>query len=247
MSQPLASGANATIVIDFLGHVRDDLSGLFASHFTRPDGSQGDIIMTHMEPTYARRAFPCFDEPALKATFTVSLVADASLASISNMNVDRIEDINSVEGHKSITRFHTTPPMSTYLMACAVGELSYIENTDTRIPIRIYASPADDPELSRYVAHIVARGLIFFENLLDLKYPLPKLDLLAAPVFLQGGMENWGIIIAHSTFFSYNATVDSTDKKDLIARLFLHELAHQWFGNIVTLQWWDQTWLNEGG
>lgn len=137
--------------------------------------------------------------------------------------------------------------MSTYLVAFAAGELSYIENSKARVPIRIYASPADDVENAEYAAEIIARGFELYEKAFGLSYPLPKLDLVSAPTFLQGGMENWGIIIAHSTFFPFDEDVDSEDKKERMAELLIHELAHQWFGNIVTLAWWDQLWLNEGG
>ena len=239
------AGREASLHITYLGRLQDNPTGFFSSNFTRPDGSTGVIATTHFEPTYARKMFPCFDDPSLKATFGITLIADKNMTCISNAAVSEVTFSKVTK--KQHVKFHNTPPMSTYLVAAAVGELSYIENTESRIPIRVYTSPATDPEQCAYLAHTLARGIKFYEELFDIEYELPKLDVLAAPSFMSGAMENWGLIISTAAYVPYDPKRDGQQKKETIAAIMLHELAHQWFGNLVTLQWWDQTWLNEGG
>ncbi|OAQ97084.1 hypothetical protein LLEC1_03842 [Akanthomyces lecanii] len=243
---PLKPGTNASIELAFVGTLRDDISGFLRASFTRPDGSTGFTATTHMEPTYARRAFPCFDEPALKASFAITLVSDDDLTCVSNMHVAATYDVSSTGTKKKAVRFHQTPVMSTYLVVFAVGELSYIENKESRIPIRVYVSPENNARHGTYAADVLARSLAFYEDLFDVSYPLPKLDVFAPPTFM-GAMENWGLIIGNAGDLMYDPTTDGVHKKQRVTEMMMHELAHQWFGNLVTLDWWDQTWLNEGG
>jgi aminopeptidase 2 len=242
---PLSAAETASLSIKFTGNLRNDISGFYASHYDNPDGSKGVLAVTHMAPTYARRTFPCFDEPAFKATFLVTLISDPHHVCLSNMNVDTAHKSTSEE--KKVTRFHKSPPMSSYLVSCVVGDLRYIENTESRLPIRIYTTPSDDVQLTQYAAHIVARGLKFYEDKFKIQFPLPKLDFLAAPTFLPGAVENWGMIMGQASFFPLDPKIDGEAKRETIADTLLHELAHMWFGDLVTVEWWDQLWLNEGG
>ncbi|GFP57868.1 alanine/arginine aminopeptidase [Trichoderma asperellum] len=243
--EPLSAGETASLRIKFTGSLRNDISGFYASHYNNPNGSKGVLAVTHMAPTYARRAFPCFDEPAFKATFLVNLISDSHHTCLSNMDIDTVQQL--AEQGKKITRFHKTPPMSSYLVSCAVGDLQYIQNMESRVPIRIYTTPSDNVQLTQYAAHIVARGLKFYEDKFKVRFPLPKLDFLAAPTFLPGAVENWGMIMGQSSFFPFDNATDGEDKREAIAETLLHELAHMWFGDLVTVEWWDQLWLNEGG
>lgn len=245
LTKPLAMAQTASLSIKFTGKLRNDISGFYASHYNNPDGSTGVLAVTHMAPTYARRTFPCFDEPSFKATFLVTLISEPQLTCLSNMNVDTVHE--STQGEKKVTRFYKTPPMSSYLVSCVVGDLRYIENTESRLPIRIYTTPSDEVELTRYAAHIVARGLQFYEEKFKIQFPLPKLDFLAAPTFLPGAVENWGMIMGQSSFFPLEPEIDGEAKRETIAQTLLHELAHMWFGDLVTVNWWNQLWLNEGG
>ncbi|KAL6904173.1 peptidase family M1 domain-containing protein [Trichoderma evansii] len=243
--KPLSAGETASLRVKFTGGLRNDISGFYASHYNNPDGSKGVLATTLMAPTYARRVFPCFDEPAFKATFHATLISDSHHVCLSNMNIETVQP--SAKQGKKITRFHKTPPMSSYLVSFSVGDLQYIENTESRLPIRIYTTPSDDVQLTHYAAHTVARGLEFYEDKFKIQFPLPKLDFLAAPTFLPGAVENWGMIMGQSSFFPLDPLVDGEDKRETIADTLLHELAHMWFGDLVTVEWWDQLWLNEGG
>ncbi|KFY44607.1 hypothetical protein V495_03357 [Pseudogymnoascus sp. VKM F-4514 (FW-929)] len=247
LPEPLRAGTSSSIWIAFTGSLRDDISGFYASRYRSLDGSEAFLAMTHMAPTYAKRVFPCFDEPALKATFKVTLIADSGLTCLSNMNIESVHPIETAQGARMATSFYSTPPMSTYVVTCVVGHLTYTEETSGDIPVRIYAPPSDNIQLATYAARLVRRGLAFFEDLFRVRYPLPKLDLLATPMFFPGGTENWGLINMHSNYLLFEEDVDGEDKRALVADTLMHELAHMWLGDLVTLDWWDNLWLNEGG
>lgn len=146
-----------------------------------------------MEPTDARRAFPCFDEPALKAKFTVTLIADKHLTCLSNMDVASESEVQSeiTKSVKKAVKFNVSPPMSTYLVAFIVGELNYIETDKFRLPVRIFAPPNQDIEHGQFSLELAARTLEFYEKTFDSKFPLPKMDMVAIPDFSAGAMENW--------------------------------------------------------
>jgi aminopeptidase 2 len=171
------------------------MAGFYRSGYTRDDGSKGFMATTQMEPTSARRAFPCFDEPSLKATFDITLVADKNLTCLSNMEVASETDVQSdYAGVRKAVHFKTTPIMSTYLTAFIVGELNYIESNLFRIPIRTYAPLGQNIEHGRYSADLCAKTLAFFEKAFDVEFPLSKMDQVAVPDFAQGAMENWGLV-----------------------------------------------------
>lgn len=156
----------------FTGQLNDKMAGFYRSTYKNADGSEGVLATTQMEPTDARRAFPCFDEPALKAEFTITLVADKHLTCLSNMDV---ASETEVKGNKKAVTFNKSPQMSTYLLAFIVGELKYIETDKFRIPVRVYAPPNQDIEHGRFSLDLAARTLEFYEKTFDSPFPLPKM------------------------------------------------------------------------
>ncbi|RDA91051.1 hypothetical protein CP533_6116 [Ophiocordyceps camponoti-saundersi (nom. inval.)] len=240
----LPKGGHAQLEIKFTGQLNDKMAGFYRSTYKREDGSQGILATTQMEPTDARRAFPCFDEPALKAKFTVTLVAEKPLTCLSNMDVASESDV--AEGSKKSVRFNTSPPMSTYLVAFIVGELNYIESRDFRVPVRVYAPPGQNIENGRFSLDLAVKTLRFYERVFGIDFPLPKMDQVAIPDFAQGAMENWGLITYRVVDVLLDEKASGAATKERVAEVVQHELAHQWFGNLVTMDWWEGLWLNEG-
>lgn len=219
------------------------MAGFYRSSY-KENGETKYIASTQMEPTDARRAFPCFDEPALKAKFTVTLVADKSMTCLSNMDVASETDIEG--GVKKAVKFNTSPLMSTYLVAFIVGHLNYVETKNFRVPIRVYATPDQDIEHGRFSLELAAKTLAFYEKAFDSEFPLPKMDMVAVPDFSAGAMENWGLITYRIVDVLLDEKTSGASRKERIAETVQHELAHQWFGNLVTMDFWDGLWLNEG-
>lgn len=219
------------------------MAGFYRSTYKKEDGTEGILATTQMEATDARRSFPCFDEPALKATFTVTLVADKNLTCLSNMDVASETEAHS--GKKAV-KFNKSPLMSTYLVAFIVGELNYIETNDFRVPVRVYAPPGQDIEHGRFSLNLAAKTLAFYEKVFGIEFPLPKMDQVAIPDFAQGAMENWGLITYRVVDLLLDEKSSGAATKERVAEVVQHELAHQWFGNLVTMDWWEGLWLNEG-
>jgi aminopeptidase 2 len=222
-------------------------TGFFRSSPYQDDhGNIKYIASTQMEPTFARQAFPCFDEPALKATFTITLIAENHLTCLSNMDISSEEEVLSVvdgKPKKSIT-FNTTPPMSTYIVAFVVGDLRVIETTEFRIPIRVYAVPSRDIEHGSFALELAIKSLAFYEKAFGIDFPLPKLDMIAVPGN-QGAMENWGLITYAETVLLCDKMTTSAGAQETLTEVVAHEIGHQWFGNLVTMDFWDGLWLNE--
>jgi puromycin-sensitive aminopeptidase len=240
---PFASGP-ATVTIAFSGKISEEMRGFYRSRYTLPDGTQRFMGTTQFEATSARRAFPCFDEPALKAVFDVTIVVPKDRLAISNMAVVASEKL--ADGRTRV-RFAPSPIMSTYLLAFAVGEFDSIEGkTDDGMPVRVYATPGR-AELGRFALETAIRGLKFFGDYYGIPYQkaLPKLDLLAIPDFEYGAMENWGAVTFRETAIFVDPKRSSIPQRRRVAEVVLHELAHQWFGNLVTPEWWSYLWLNE--
>lgn len=244
----LPKGSKAQLEMTFTGELNDKMAGFYRSTYKNADGTEGILATTQMEPTDARRAFPCFDEPALKAKFTVTLVADKNLTCLSNMDVLSETDIHSEMSNttKKAVKFNTSPLMSTYLLAFIVGELNYIETDKFRLPVRVYAPPNQDIEHGRFSLELAARTLEFYEKTFDSKFPLPKMDMVAIPDFAAGAMENWGLITYRVVDVMFDEKTSGASTKERVAEVVQHELAHQWFGNLVTMDFWDGLWLNEG-
>ncbi|KAM4055860.1 peptidase family M1 domain-containing protein [Hirsutella rhossiliensis] len=244
----LAKGSKAQLRIKFTGHLNNVMAGFYRSTYKKDDGSTGILATSQMEPTDARRAFPCFDEPVLKAKFTVTLVADKNLTCLSNMDVASESEVRSVKtgAVKKAVHFNTSPLMSTYLVAFIVGELNYIESRDFRVPVRVYAPPGQNIEHGRYALDLAVKTLGFYEKLFGIDFPLPKMDQVAIPDFAQGAMENWGLVTYRVVGLLLDEKSSSATAKERVAEVVQHELSHQWFGNAVTMDWWEGLWLNEG-
>ncbi|OIW34850.1 hypothetical protein CONLIGDRAFT_588415 [Coniochaeta ligniaria NRRL 30616] len=239
----VSKGSKAQLEIKFSGELNDKMAGFYRATYKNPDGTPGVLATTQMEPTDARRAFPCFDEPSLKAEFTVTLVANKKLTCLSNMDVANETELDS--GKKAV-KFNKTPLMSTYLLAFVVGELNMIESNAFRVPVRVYAPPGLDIEHGRFSLDLAAKTLAFYEDVFGIKFPLPKMDQIAIPDFSAGAMENWGLITYRVVDLLLDEKVSGAATKERVAEVVQHELAHQWFGNLVTMDWWDGLWLNEG-
>ena len=241
--KPLKSGTAAQLTQTFTGYLNEKMAGFYRSSYKDKEGKTKYIASTQMEPTDCRRAFPCFDEPALKSEFTITLIADQSHTCLSNMNV--LSERQTESGKKAVT-FQKSPPMSTYLVAFIVGELNYVETKEFRIPIRVYATPDKDIEHGRFSLNLAAKTLAFYEKEFASSFPLPKMDMVAVPDFSAGAMENWGLVTYRVVDLLFDEKTSGASTKQRVAEVVQHELAHQWFGNLVTLDFWDGLWLNEG-
>jgi aminopeptidase 2 len=244
----ISKGTKAKLTMTFTGTLNDNMAGFYRSSFKAEDGSTTYMATTQMEPTDARRAFPCFDEPALKAKFTVTLVADDKMTCLSNMDVasEKTVDSKITSGKRKAVTFNPTPLMSTYLLAFIVGELNYIETNSFRVPVRVYAPKDRNIEHGRYSLELAAKTLEFYEETFDSDFPLPKMDMIAIPDFSAGAMENWGLVTYRVVDVLIDEKNSSAAVKQRVAEIVQHELAHQWFGNLVTMDFWDGLWLNEG-
>lgn len=244
----IPAGTKAQLKQTFTGTLNDNMAGFYRSSFKGADGKKSWFATTQMEPTDARRAFPCFDEPALKAEFTVTLIADKKYTCLSNMDVKSEEEITSKisGGKKQKVSFNKSPLMSTYLLAFVIGELHYIETKDFRVPIRVYATKDQKIEDGKFSLELAAKTLSFYEKAFDSEFPLPKMDMVSIPDFSAGAMENWGLITYRVVDLMLDEKNSPASTKERVAEVVQHELAHQWFGNLVTMDFWDGLWLNEG-
>lgn len=240
---PLKLGS-AKLSINYVGELNDKLKGFYRSKYTHPNGEERYAATTQFEAADARRALPCWDEPAVKATFDVTIVADESKTVLSNMPC---LDACALEGtNLKKFRFQRTPIMSTYLLAFVVGEYDYLEDTDKNgVIIRCY-TPLGKKELGRFALEVATKTLPFYVEYFKIDYPLPKLDMIAIADFAAGAMENWGLVTYRDTCLLCDPQNSSLVSKQTVAIVVGHELAHQWFGNIVTMEWWTHLWLNEG-
>ncbi|KAF0305364.1 Glutamyl aminopeptidase [Amphibalanus amphitrite] len=245
--QPISPG-NYTLSLEFSGNLTRSITGLYRSVYTNGDtGKKRFIATSKFQPTFARRAFPCFDEPSFKSTFSTTLVrpsGDGYIA-LSNMPVEREEADMPSQGLTKV-HFKKSVPMVTYLACFIVCDFTYQERvTNHDVVFRVYAAP-DRVASTQYSADVGANITDFFEDYFGVKYPLPKQDMIAIPDFVSGAMEHWGLITYRETNLLYSPRSSSSYNQQRIAAVVSHELAHQWFGNLVTLNWWNDLWLNEG-
>lgn len=232
---------NYTITLRFNGVITDGMHGIYPCYY-EVDGHKKQLIATQFESHHAREAFPCIDEPEAKATFDLTLTSPKGETVLSNMPAARQQDKNG----RTVTRFETTPKMSTYLLAFAYGDLQSKEaKTKDGVDVRIWATKAH-PAAALDFALDVAKGSIeFFNRYFDVPYPLTKSDHIALPDFTSGAMENWGLITYRESCLLADPTTTSQSTFENIAAVIGHETSHQWFGNLVTMRWWDNLWLNE--
>jgi aminopeptidase N len=225
------------LAIAYTGILNDKLRGFYLSKTTKRN-----YAVTQFESTDARRAFPSFDEPAMKATFDISLTVDPGDTVISNTNM--VSDVPAANGMHTQT-FARTPKMSTYLVAFQVGDWVCSKGEADGIPIRSCSTP-DKAALTPFALHAAEHFLHFYDQYFGVKYAMPKLDMIGIPDFEAGAMENWGCITYRETALLVDPKTASLNSLKVVAVDVAHEMAHQWFGDLVTLEWWDNTWLNEG-
>jgi len=234
----------AKLNIVFNGELNDKLKGFYRSKYTTPSGEERYSAVTQLESTHARNAFPCWDEPAIKATFEVTMVAPKDRVVLSNMDELSREDHD--DGELQVVHFKKTPIMSTYLLAFVVGEYDFIEERSSDgVLVRVY-TPTGKTEQGRFALEVAVKTLPFYSDYFSIPYPLPKLDLIAIPDFDAGAMENWGLVTYRETCLLIDEVESSAARKQRVALVVGHELAHQWFGNLTTMEWWTHLWLNEG-
>ncbi|KAJ5317271.1 hypothetical protein N7508_001779 [Penicillium antarcticum] len=256
-SQEIAP-ANVVLSINFTGTMNNAMSGFYRSKYKPVGEPSADtpkeddfyyMLSTQFESCDARRAFPCFDEPNLKSTFDFEIEVPKGQTALSNMPVQSERD-GSNPGLKFVT-FEKTPVMSTYLLAWAVGDFEYVEAMTQRkyqgksIPVRVYTTRGLQDQ-ARFALECAHRTVDYFSEVFEIEYPLPKADLLAVHEFAMGAMENWGLVTYRTTAVLFDEGKSDNRYKNRIAYVVAHELAHQWFGNLVTMDWWNELWLNEG-
>ena len=235
--QTLPAG-KLTLNIEYTGILNNELRGFYLSKTAKRN-----YAVTQFEATDARRAFPSFDEPAYKATFDIQLTVDKEDTVISNTNV--ISDTPGPVVGEHTVKFATTPKMSTYLVAFLVGDFKCVSGESDGVPIRACATP-DKVEQGRFAVSAAEFILHYYDTYFGIKYPMPKLDMIAIPDFEAGAMENFGAITYRETDLLIDDKTASVDSKKNVALVVAHEMAHQWFGDMVTMQWWNNIWLNEG-
>jgi len=236
VEKPVPAGA-AQIHIVFTGKLNGQLRGFYLGHTDK----RAYASMT-MEATNARRAFPCFDEPALKATFDMSVIAGKGDVGISNGKV--ISDTPGPGADKHTIKFATSPKMSSYLIALVVGDFKCLEGSSDGIPIRVCGAP-DKVQDGQFALETAEHAMHYYNNYYSIQYPYGKLDLIGLPDFSAGAVEDIGAIMFREIYLDVNKDTSESRKKTN-ANVIAHEMAHQWFGDLVTMQWWDDIWLNEG-
>ncbi|KAK5020991.1 Aminopeptidase 2 mitochondrial [Exophiala sideris] len=244
LGKSLSKGQKVQLKHTYTGQLNDKMAGFYRSK--RRDGKY--LAVTQFEATDARRALPCFDEPALKAEFTVTLIADEDMTCLSNMDVAKTETVDSkiTGGKRKAVKFNRSPRMSTYLLAFIIAELKSISTDKFRLPIKVWMTPEQNEEDGKFALDVAAKTLAFYEKAFQAPYPLPKMDMVAIPDFAAGAMENWGLVTYRVVDLLFDQKSAGAATKERVAEVVQHELAHQWFGNLVTMDFWDGLWLNEG-
>ncbi len=236
------SKGKAELFLKFKGELTDKLKGFYRSRYEH-NGEEKFLATTQFESTDARRAFPCFDEPSLKAVFDVTLEIPGHMTAVSNTIETAVTEHNS--GYKTV-QFASSPKMSTYLLAFIMGELEFVETKSKRgVTVRVFTTQGKKQQ-AEFALETAARALNFYEDYFNVPYPLPVLDLIAIPDFASAAMENWGAITYRESALLFNELHSSAANKQWVAIVIAHEIAHQWFGNLVTMEWWTDLWLNEG-
>ncbi len=241
LSQPELKSGNHTIHINFSGTITDAMHGLYPCYFTH-NGVKKQLFATQFESHHAREVFPCVDEPAAKAEYDLTLITRPGITVLGNMPV-KSEGEN---GDSRTTTFEKTPRMSSYLLAFVIGELhKKTARTKSGVEVNVWATPAQNETTLDFALDIATRSIDFYDEYFGVKYPLPKSDHVALPDFSSGAMENWGLITYRESCLLADPELTPESSRRFIATVIAHELSHQWFGNLVTMQWWNDLWLNE--
>ncbi|XP_023581504.1 aminopeptidase N [Trichechus manatus latirostris] len=243
----LVVGSQYEMDSEFVGELADDLAGFYRSEYM--DGDVKKVVATtQMQATDARKSFPCFDEPAMKAIFNITIVHPKNFTALSNMLPKGPSVPFDGDPTWNVTEFEPTPRMSTYLLAYIVSEFTSVQKeTPNNVQISIWARPSATTEgHSNYALNVTGPILDFFSQYYNTSYPLKKSDQIALPDFNAGAMENWGLVTYRENSLLFDPLSSSSSNKERVVTVIAHELAHQWFGNLVTVAWWNDLWLNEG-
>lgn len=241
ISQPTLTPGEHLVVVSFNGTITDAMHGMYPCYFNHDD-TKKELIATQFESHHAREVFPCVDEPEAKATFDVTLTTEQGVEVLGNMPIDWQRE----ENDRLVTAFQTTPRMSTYLLAWVVGELHRkTAKTKNDVEVSVWATPAQPAAALDFSLEVAKRAIEFYEEYFNTPYPLPKADHIALPDFSSGAMENWGLITYREIALLADPATTSIATRQYVATVIAHELAHQWFGNLVTMKWWNNLWLNE--
>ena len=238
----LEAAGPVVVTITYTGQITDNMTGIYPSYYT-VDGVKKEIISTQFESHFAREAFPSVDEPEAKATFDLALKFDQAEGELALSNMPEID----VENRKAtgVWKFETTPRMSSYLLAFAVGDMQGITaKTKNGTLVGVYATKAHPASNLEFALDIAVRCIEFYEEYYGVKYPIPQSLHVALPDFSAGAMENWGLVTYREIYLLVDENSTALSRQT-VALVVAHELAHQWFGNLVTMKWWDDLWLNE--
>lgn len=246
------------LFVQYSAKIRNNMAGFYRSDYQDIKGQDQTLLSTQFEATDARTALPCFDEPNLKASFQVTVTCAEELTVLSNTPVVTSKSVNDGKKGGNLTdmnmktvQFMKTPLMSTYLLAWVIGKLDYIESFTQKsyncqkIPVRVYTAEGIS-EQGQFGLEVATKVVDLFSEIFEIDYVLPKLDLVSVPAYSHNAMENWGLITFRPTALLYDKKASDSSYKVKVAYVVAHELAHQWFGNLVTMDWWDELWLNEG-
>ncbi len=233
-----------TITLEFNAPITRNMEGLYPCFFNH-EGMEKNLLMTQLESHHAREVFPCIDEPEAKATFDLSLTTPKELVVLSNMPAKKRKAVTALPDLVETT-FETTPKMSSYLLAFVIGELHNTSGKTKRgTEVSIWGTVAQPKDHFDFALETAIRCVEYFEEYFDTPYPLPKYDQVAVPDFASGAMENWGLVTYREVALLLDPKASSQSAKEMIAEVVAHETTHQWFGNLVTMKWWDDLWLNE--
>ncbi|XP_013387099.1 glutamyl aminopeptidase isoform X2 [Lingula anatina] len=244
-SEALNAKQQYVLHMEFSGLLRDTMYGLYNSSYKNDKGETRYLATTQFEAAHARAAFPCFDEPSFKAKFSLSMVRDPRMHNVSLFNMPKKSSETLANG-LVVDHFEESVKMSSYLVAFIVCDFAKITaNSTGGTQVSVYAPPHLISQ-AEYALDVASKVLSYYEEFFGVAFPLPKQDLVAIPDFSAGAMENWGLITYRMTAILYEEGVSDSSDKEWVAVVIAHELAHQWFGNLVTMKWWNDLWLNEG-
>lgn len=258
LAEKVPQGSQATLEVEYVGQIRTNMAGFYRSEYIDDNGKDQVMLSTQFEATDARSALPCFDEPNLKASFQLTLTLAQEFTALSNTPVvsstvlDDGKKKGTIEASGlKVVKFQETPVMSTYLFAWAIGKVDFVEAFTERsyngkkLPVRIYTQQGISHQ-GEFALSVATKVIDIFSQAFDIDYVLPKLDLISVPAYSHNAMENWGLVTFRPTALLFDVKTSSLKYQKKVAYVVAHELAHQWFGNLVTMDWWDELWLNEG-